>query len=153
MSNFKIFDSRAGAYVGPAGERTTFATQVEAFRHIFDVLAPIANDGSADDNLLDVHDIERNIAYHRWMIETDYCISVKTTRTRIDPNRRMVIEAIKVWSHNESGYMFEPGGDDDEDRDLEFESLEEANRYIDRNCAHPMRKRKEYEARWSCEYV
>ncbi|MEH2565182.1 hypothetical protein [Bradyrhizobium sp. AZCC 2289] len=58
----------------------------------------------------------------------------------------MVIEAIKVWSHNESGYMFEPGGDDDEDRDLEFESLEEANRYIDR-------KRKEYKARWTCEYV
>lgn len=153
MSEFKIFDNRAGTYVGPAGKQTTFATQAEAFRHIFDVLAPIANDGSADDDHLDVHDIERNVAYHRWMIETDYCVSVKTTRTGIDPNRRMVIEAIKVWSHKESGYMFEPGGGDDEDRDLEFESLEEANRYIDRICAHPTRKRKDYEARWTCEYV
>lgn len=153
MSNFKIFDKRAGAYVGPAGEQTTFATQAEAFRHVFDVLAPIANDGSAHDDHLDVHDGERNIAYHRWLIEADYCVSVKTTRTRIDPNRRMIIEAVKVWSHKESGYMFEPGGDDDEDRDLEFESLEEAKKYIDRICAHPRRKRKDYEARWTCEYI
>lgn len=107
MSNLKIFDSRAGAYVGPAGEWTTFATQLEAFRHIFDVLAPIPKVGSAD--YLDVHDIERNIAYLRWMTETDYSVSVETTPTRINPNRRMIIEAIKVRSRNENGYMFELG--------------------------------------------
>jgi hypothetical protein len=153
MAEFKIFDSRAGTYVGPAGKQTTFATQAEAFRYIFDVLAPIANDGSADDHQLDVHDIERNITYHRRMIETEYSVSFETTRTRIDPNRRMIIEAIKVWSHKESGYRCVPSGGDDEDRDLEFESFEEANTYIDRICAHPTRKRKDYEARWTFEYV
>jgi hypothetical protein len=153
MPEFKVFDNHAGKYVGPAGELTKFATQGEAFDYIFSALASMANGGTANDHHLDVHDIDKNIAYHRSKVERDCSVCVKTSRTRIDPDSRMIIEAIKVWSRKERVYVFELGGGDEEVRDMEFGSFEEANRYIDRICAHLKRKRKDYEARATYQYL
>ena len=74
MCVFKIFDKRAKKYVGPAGKLTAFATKSEAFDHIFCVLAPMDAEGDSDDDHLDVHDRQNNIAYHYWMIEGDLTI-------------------------------------------------------------------------------
>jgi hypothetical protein len=101
---------------------------------------------------LDVHDCDKNIAYHFWSIEPDCSIRIEQSRHRIDPNRRMIVDAIKVWSHKDKRYI-EDLGADQEDRDREFESFEKANDYIAAICSRPQFKRKDYVARYVMEYV